>query len=229
MAACPLASLDPSSGAVKEPGLQRIVADSFGLSPSPWPGRAHARDARHGDVASPATGGRSGASRVLLRTSGGLRDLGQRIMKSTKLAPDPCQTTEENFMNKHIARAASAATLAVLVLAGSPAMAKGGGSSGTWPTDLPLPTDPGTVMAQSSTTAVVRSTDTVGVVKSKLDQLYVVEKGCTRQLGVNKPRDFLCYNPETDRTDEVLFTFAALDPTATDSALSQTNAFYLEG
>jgi hypothetical protein len=50
MAACPLASLDPSSGAVKEPGLQRIVADSFGLSPSPWPGRAHARDARHGDV-----------------------------------------------------------------------------------------------------------------------------------------------------------------------------------
>jgi hypothetical protein len=136
---------------------------------------------------------------------------------------------EENTMNKHIARAASAATLAVLVLAGSPAMAKSDGSSGTWPTDLPLPTDPGTVIAQGSTTAVVRSTDTVGTVKSKLDQLYVVEKGCTRQLGVNKPRDFLCYNPETDETDEVLFTFAALDPTATDPALSQTNAFYLEG
>jgi hypothetical protein len=136
---------------------------------------------------------------------------------------------EENFMNRHIARAVSATTLAALVLAASPAIAKGNASSGTWPTDLPLPTDPGTVIAQGSTNAVVRSTDTVAVVKSKLDQLYVVEKGCTRQLGVNKPRDFLCYNPETDRTDEVLFTFAALDPTATDPARSQTNAFHLEG
>jgi hypothetical protein len=85
------------------------------------------------------------------------------------------------------------------------------------------------VTSQSDTTAVVRSTDTVLQVATKLDDLYITQKGCTRQLGVNKPRDYLCHNPETGKTDEVLFTFASLDPTAADPSRSQTNAFYIKG
>ena len=128
---------------------------------------------------------------------------------------------------------ALAATVGVTVLiagllAAGPAMANGGGS-GTWPDDLPLPTNPGTVTSQSDTTAVVRSTDTVLEVATKLDVLYITQKGCTRELGVNKPRDYLCHNPETGKTDEVLFTFASLDPTSTDPSRSQTNAFYIKG
>jgi hypothetical protein len=46
---------------------------------------------------------------------------------------------------------------------------------------------------------------------------------------VNRPRDYLCRNAATGKTDEVYFTFAALDPTATDPARSQTNAFYVKG
>ena len=132
-------------------------------------------------------------------------------------------------MKKFAAIATSTATLAVLVFNASAASASGGGSSGTWPAAFPLPTTPGTLLSQSSTTAVVRSTDQVGVVQAKLDALYITEKGCTQRLGVNRPRDYLCYNPATSKSDEVLFTFAALDPTVTDSSVSQTNAFYIQG
>jgi hypothetical protein len=132
-------------------------------------------------------------------------------------------------MNKLAAIAVATATSAVMVLTGSSATADDGGSSGTWPVSLPLPTDPGTLLSQSSTTAVVRSTDTVAVVMSKLDELYLTQKECTRRLGVNRPRDYLCFNPATRKTDEVLFTFAALDPTATDPSRSQANAFYTKG
>src|SRR5664279_3237480 len=104
-----------------------------------------------------------------------------------------------------------------------------GGSTGTWPAAFPLPTNPGTVLSQSSTTAAVRSTDQVGVVQAKLDALYSTERGCTHRVGVNRPRDYLCYNPATRQSDEVLFTFAALDATVTDLSVSQTNAFYTQG
>jgi len=132
-------------------------------------------------------------------------------------------------MNKFAAIAMSTATLAVLVLNAGAASASGGGSSGTWPAAFPLPTSPGMLLSQSSTTAVVRSTDQVGVVLAKLDVLYITQKGCTQRLGVNRPRDYLCYNPATSKSDEVLFTFAALDATATDPSVSQTNAFYIQG
>ena len=132
-------------------------------------------------------------------------------------------------MNKLAAIAVATTTSAVMVLTGGAATADDGGSSGTWPVSLPLPTDPGTLLSQSSTTAVVRSTDTVAVVMSKLDELYLTQKECTRRLGVNRPRDYLCFNPATRKTDEVLFTFAALDPTTTDPSRSQTNAFYTKG
>ena len=132
-------------------------------------------------------------------------------------------------MNKFAAIAMSTATLAVLVLNAGAASASGGGSSGTWPAAFPLPTNPGTLLSQSSTTAVVRSTDQVGVVQAKLDDLYITKKGCTHRLGVNRPRDYLCYNPATSKSDEVLFTFAALDATVTDPSVSQTNAFYIQG
>lgn len=130
-------------------------------------------------------------------------------------------------MNTLAATAGFTVLIAGLIVAG-PAVADGGGS-GTWPANLPLPTNPGTVTSQSDTTAVVRSTDTVLEVMTKLDDLYIMQKGCTRQLGVNKPRDYLCRNSETGKTDEVLFTFASLDPTATDPSRSQTNAFYIKG
>jgi hypothetical protein len=143
-------------------------------------------------------------------------------------------------MNKFAAVAISTVTLAVVVMNGGVAQAKGGGgagsggggvatASGTWPAAFPLPTDPGTLLSQSSTTAVVRSTDPVGVVQQKLDDLYITTMGCIQQLGVNKPRDYVCTNPATGTSEEVLFTFAALDPKATDPSVSQTNAFLLQG
>jgi hypothetical protein len=92
-----------------------------------------------------------------------------------------------------------------------------------------LPTDPGRVVAQSATTATVRSTDTVAVVKGKLDTLYVTQKGCTLRTAVNKPKDYFCHNASTGKTDEVYFTFAALDPTAGDPSHSQSNAFLVKG
>ena len=131
-------------------------------------------------------------------------------------------------MNKPAAIALSTATLAV-VLNGGAGMAQGGTSTDTWPTNLPLPTNPGTLVSQSSTRAVVRSTEPGAEVKSRLDDLYVTHKGCTVRLAVNKPKDYLCYNPATRKTDEVFFTFAALDPTATDPSISQSNAFYVKG
>ena len=131
----------------------------------------------------------------------------------------------------------SAALLAaVLALGGGVATAKGGGggttppaSSGTWPAAFPLPTNPGTILSQSSTKAVVRSTDTVAAVRTKLDALYVTQKGCTQKLAVNRPKDYLCVNPVTKKTDEVYFFFAALDPTPTDPSRSQTSANYVKG
>jgi hypothetical protein len=129
-------------------------------------------------------------------------------------------------MNKLAAIALSTATFALVSLnAGVASASSGGSSSGNWPTAYPLSTSPGTVVVQTSTKAVVRSTDTVTVVKSKLDNLYVTQKGCTLRLVVNKPKDYLCRNPATGSTREVYFTFAALDPTATDPSHSQTNAF----
>ncbi|GAB3887291.1 hypothetical protein [Terrabacter terrigena] len=123
-------------------------------------------------------------------------------------------------------------TIAVVVLGAGVATASGGGSSsgstGTWPTSMPLPTNPGRLVSQSSTTAVVRSTDSVATVQGKLDSTYAA-KGCTRKLAVNLPRDYLCRNAATGKTDEVYFTFAALDPTASDPSRSQTNGFYLKG
>ena len=137
----------------------------------------------------------------------------------------------------------SVALLAVvLAFGGGVASAKGGGggggttppaspppSSGVWPTGFPLPINPGTIISQSSTTAVLRSTDSVGVVVGKLDALYVTQKGCTQRLAVNRPKDYLCVNSATGKTDEVYFTFAALDVTATNPSRSQTNAFYIKG
>ena len=132
-------------------------------------------------------------------------------------------------MNKFAAIAMPTAALAALVLSAGPASASGGGSAGTWPAAFPLPTNPGTLLSQSSTTAVVRSTDQVGAVQAKMDALYITQMGCTQRLGVNRPRDYLCYNPSTRKSDEVLFTFAALDATVTDPSVSQTNAFYVKG
>jgi hypothetical protein len=141
---------------------------------------------------------------------------------------------------KHAVRISLPAAMfaVVLLLSGGTAMAKGGdggggggggGASGTWPTQFPLPTNPGTLISQTATKAVVRSTDVVFVVRSKLDDLYVTQKGCTERLAVNKPKDYLCANAATGKTDEVYFTFAALDPTPTDSSRSQTNAFFVKG
>ena len=131
-------------------------------------------------------------------------------------------------MHKIAAITVSTAALAALTLEGGQAVA-GGGSSGTWPTTFPLPTAPGRVVSQTSTTAVVRSTDTVNVVQRKLDSLYVTQMGCRRLLAVNKPRDYLCANRATGNTDEIVFTFAALDPTGSDPSRSQSNAYYFNG
>lgn len=124
--------------------------------------------------------------------------------------------------------AVSTAALAILTLDGAPASASPG-SSGAWPTAYPLPTDPGTVTSQTDVTAVVRSTERAWVVEARLDQLYVTQLGCTRRIAVNRPRDYLCVSPTTGKIDEIVFTFAALDPTATDSTRSQTNAYYFKG
>jgi hypothetical protein len=105
----------------------------------------------------------------------------------------------------------------------------GGSSSGTWPAAYPLPLSPGTLVSQSSTAAVVRSTDTTSTVKAKLDALYITGLGCTEHPAVNKPKDYFCFNAATNKTDEIVFTFAALDPTAADPSLSQTNAFFFKG
>ena len=129
-------------------------------------------------------------------------------------------------MKKLAALTVSAATIA-LVLNGGAAAAKDGESStssGTWPASLPLPTSPGTVLSQSSSTAVVRSTDSAYVVQTKLDDLYVTQKGCRRTFAVNKPRDYFCVDPATGRTVEVWFTFASLDPVTSGGWASQTNA-----
>lgn len=130
-------------------------------------------------------------------------------------------------MHKLAAITVSAAALAAVALNAGQAMA--GGSSDTWPRGLPLPTHPGRVISQSSDTAVVRSTDTVLVVLRKLDNRYITQKGCKRRLAVNKPRDYLCRNHATGMTEEIVFTFAALDPTARHPARSQANAYYLGG
>ena len=132
-------------------------------------------------------------------------------------------------MNTLAKVAVSTTTVALVVLNGGVAAASGDSSSGTWPSAYPLPTDPGTVLSQSSSRAVVRSTDTVATVKRKLDALYVTNKGCTLKLTVNKPKDYFCVNPVTHKTDEIYFTFAALDPTATDPSHSQSNAFLVNG
>ncbi len=122
----------------------------------------------------------------------------------------------------------SLATLtAVLLSSGAAGAGSGGGGGGTWPSAYPLPTQPGRVLSQTSSTAVVRSTDTVLTVKTKLDALYVGSLGCTRKVAVNKPRDYICVNSSTGKTEEVYFTFAALDPKVGDPSRSQTNAFYV--
>lgn len=131
-------------------------------------------------------------------------------------------------MHRLVAIAVSTATLTILTLDGGTAMADPG-SSGTWPRAFPLPTHPGTVTEQSADTAVVRSTVEAWVVERRLDELYVTELGCTSRLAMGKPRDYLCDNPMTGKVDEIVFTFAALDPTATDPTRSQTNAYYFKG
>jgi hypothetical protein len=130
-------------------------------------------------------------------------------------------------MHKVAAIAVSTAALVVITLNGGQAMATV--TSGTWPTAHPLPTNPGIVVSQTATTAVIRSTDTVAVVQSKLDHLYVGRNGCTLRVAVNKPRDYLCHNLATGETDEIVFTFAALEPTTREPSRSQTNAYYLQG
>ena len=146
-------------------------------------------------------------------------------------------------MKKLAAITVSTGTVAVVVLNGVAVMASSGsGSSGSsggsstststsgdWPASMPLPTSPGTVLSQSATTATVRSTDMPFDVQNKLDTLYVTQKGCTRRFAVNRPRDYVCFNPATGETDEVWFTFAALDPKPTDPSRSQTNAFLVRG
>jgi hypothetical protein len=121
----------------------------------------------------------------------------------------------------------SLATLTAVLVSSSPAFAASG--SGTWSSAYPLPVQPGRVLSQTSSTAVVRSTDTVLTVKSKLDATYVNRLGCTRKVAVNKPRDYLCRNAATGKTDEVYFTFAALDPKPSDASRSQTNAYLVKG
>jgi hypothetical protein len=49
--------------------------------------------------------------------------------------------------------------------------------------------------------------------------MYVGRLGCTRKVAVNKPRDYIC------KGKEIWFTFAALDPKASDPSRSQTNAY----
>lgn len=123
----------------------------------------------------------------------------------------------------------SLAAATAIVLSSGAAMADSGGGSNTWPAAYPLPLDPGTLVLQSSEQAVVRSTDVVYDVKAQLDALYVGQLGCTRVAAVNKPRDYFCDNAATGKTDEVFFTFAALDPRPSDASRSQTNAYLVKG
>ena len=120
-----------------------------------------------------------------------------------------------------------AALTAVLLSSGAAVAGSGGG--GGWPAAYPLPTQPGRILSQTSSTAVVRSPDTVLTVKTKLDAMYVDRLGCTRRVVVNKPRDYLCRNAATGKADEVYFTFAALDAKPTDASVSQTNAYLVKG
>jgi hypothetical protein len=120
------------------------------------------------------------------------------------------------------------ATATAIVSSSGAAMADTGSESGTWPAAYPLPLDPGILISQSSDTAVVRSTDVVLDVKTKLDALYVDQLGCFSNAAVNKPRDYFCFNAATGNVDEVYFTFAALEFTA-DGSRSQTNAFFVQG
>ena len=83
--------------------------------------------------------------------------------------------------------------------------------------------------AQGSARATVRSTDTVLAVTSKLDDLYVTQLGCINLPAVNRPKNYFCTDPAAGTTDEIYFTFAALDPTAADPSRSQTNAFLVTG
>ena len=87
--------------------------------------------------------------------------------------PPTCRGLPSETMASHPATA----TLAVLVLNAGAASASGGRSSGAWPAAFPLPTNPGTLLSQGSTTAVVRSTDPMGVVQAKLDVLYITKEG----------------------------------------------------
>lgn len=120
-----------------------------------------------------------------------------------------------------------AGTMAAVLLTSGAASAGGGG--GAWPAAYPLPTQPGRILSQSSSAAVVRSTDDVLTVKTKLDSMYVGQLGCTRKVAVNKPRDYICTNRSTGKTNEIWFTFAALDPKASDPSRSQTNAYLGNG
>jgi hypothetical protein len=141
--------------------------------------------------------------------------------------PNPPQ---EDPMNRLVKISMLAPTVvAVIGLSGGVAIAQGATTSGTWPTAYPLPTSPGRLISQSSTKAAVRSTDTTSVVMSKLDYLYVTQKHCTQRFVVNKPKDYLCSNATTRKTDEVYFVLAALDPTASDPSRSQTTAFLVTG
>lgn len=129
-------------------------------------------------------------------------------------------------MNTLRTTALSLVTMTAVLLSSGAAVASGGGgggggAGGTWPSAYPLPLQPGRVLSQTGSTAVVRSADTVLTVKTKLDSIYVNRLGCTRVAAVNKPRDYFC--PSAGGTVEVYFTFAALDPKPTDR--SQTNAF----
>jgi hypothetical protein len=121
----------------------------------------------------------------------------------------------------------------VMSLAGGTAFAQGGGSGGggsdTWPTQYPLPLNPGTLISQTKDRATVRSTDEVFTVRGKLRDMYVTQKGCVEKGAVNKDLDFFCFDASTKKTDEVYFTFAALDLTFDGVNISQTNAFYVKG
>jgi hypothetical protein len=142
------------------------------------------------------------------------------------------------MLQKHYSKIARTAPIALAValagLAGS-AGASGGGSgsggggnnSGTWPTAYPL--NPGTVISQTATTAAVRSTSyPYDVMTQQLDPAYTA-KGCQITSAVNHPRMYLCYNPNTKKTDTIDVHFAALDPTATDPSVSQTSFFLIKG
>ncbi len=132
-------------------------------------------------------------------------------------------------MNKLKTLAVAGVALATLAAGSGAAFAQGGGGGDTWPSQYPLPLHPGTLISQSKDRATVRSTDAVFTVHNKLRDVYVTQKGCVEKAAVNKSLDFFCYNPATNKTDEVYFTFAALDLTFDGTNISQSNAFYVKG